>query len=150
MTYSPGFRGTVGKGSARQTQTGYQNGTGSTMPVAAPVSTNASGQLILVDVSSEAISEAMVGLTSQSIPSAASGQVVSDGRLENIPLGLGFSVGDPIWVGLSGTLTKVKPDLSVIGWSAGYFVIFVGVVVKNEFNPANQDIQLMRQIIGQL
>lgn len=150
MTYSPGFRGTIGKGSSRQTQSGYQNGTGSTMPVAAPVSTNASGQIILTDVSSEASVEAMVGLTSQSIPSAASGQVVSDGRLENIPLGLGFAVGDPIWVGLAGTLTNVKPDLSVVGWSSGYFVIFVGVVTKNEFNPLNQDIQLLRQIVGQL
>lgn len=150
MTYSPNYFGSAAKGSSRQTKSGYQNGTGSTMPVGAPVATNTGGQLILVDVSSEVSVEAMVGLAAESIPSAANGQIASDGRLEEIPLGLGFSIGDPIWVGVGGTLTKVKPDLSQPGWSSGYFVIFVGVVVKNEFDALKQDIQLCRQVIGQL
>lgn len=151
MSYSPNFRGIIGKGSSRQNQTGYQNGTGGTMPVATPVATNLSGQLVLMDVSDENTVETMLGLTSESIPSAANGQVVSEGRLENIPISLGFAVRDILYVGPTpGSLTNVKPDVSVPGWSAGMFVILVGVVVKNEFNPSNQDIQLFRQIIGQL
>jgi hypothetical protein len=121
------------------------------MPIATPVAANTFGQAVLVDVSDETTVESMIGLTSASIPSAANGQVISDGRLENIPLGLGFAVGDTVWVGTTpGSLTNVKPDITAPGWVAGYFVIFVGVVVQNEFNPSNQDLQLCRQLIGQL
>lgn len=150
MSYSPAFRGSSAKGSSTATGSGYQNASGSTFPIAAPVSTNGSGQTLLTDVSSESSVEKWVGLTSESTPNGANGQVAGDGRLQNIPLGLGFSVGDPIWVGLSGTLTKQKPDTALPGWGSGFWILFVGVVVKNEFNPSNQDIQLCRQIIGQL
>ncbi len=151
MSYNPLWTTLIGKGSSRQTQSGYQNGTLSTMPIATPVAANTFGQAVLVDVSDETTVESMIGLTSASIPSAANGQVISDGRLENIPLGLGFAVGDTVWVGTTpGSLTNVKPDITAPGWVAGYFVIFVGVVVQNEFNPSNQDLQLCRQLIGQL
>jgi uncharacterized protein YbaA (DUF1428 family) len=151
MSYSPLFRGAAANAPANSTATGYQNGTVSTIAVATAVSTNTSGQMILTDVSNETTVEAWLGLASQSTPTTANGLVVSDGRLQNIPMSLGFSVGDPIWVGFSpGSLTNVKPDLSVPGWSSGYFVLFVGVVVQNEFNPSEQDIQLCRQLIGQL
>lgn len=150
MTYSPNFRGTTARGSARSDQTRYENGTGLTMTKASPVSTDTSGNLILVDVSVEATVRRMVGLTAESIAPAVLGQVCSDGRLENIPGGLGFAIGDTIWVAPSGTLTNVKPDLSVFGWASGYWVIFVGVVVENEFNALQQDLQLQRQVIGQL
>jgi len=152
VAYNPAIGlNVVTKVSGRQTQTGFQNGTGSTMNVATVVSTNSSGQLILADVTNEATIETIVGLVSiANIPSAANGTVVSDGRLENIP-SLGFSVGDTLWLGTTpGSLTNVKPDLTQIGWSAGDYVVFIGVVVQNEFNPSNQDIQLCRQIIGQL
>ncbi len=152
MAYNPtiGIAATP-KISGRQTQTGFQNGTGSSMTVATVVATNTSGQLILADVTNESTIEAMVGLVSvATIPSAANGNVVSDGRLENIP-SLGFSVGDVLWLGTTpGTLTNVKPDLAQPGWASGDYVVFIGVVVQNEFNPSNQDIQLCRQIIGQL
>ncbi len=130
---------------------GYQNGTVSTMAVATPVSTNTSGQIVLTDVSDESLSEGWIGLTAVSLPSTAIGQVATDGRIQNIPSGLGFAVGDPIWVGNTpGTLTNVRPDLTVGGWVSGDYVLFVGVVVQNEYNPSNQDIQISRQIIGQL
>lgn len=150
MGYSPLFRGSSSNAPASSAATGYQNGTGSTMSVASAVSTNGSGQLVLTDVTSESSVEGWLGLVAESIPSAATGLVASDGRLQNIPA-LGFSIGDPVWVGLSpGSLTNVKPDLSAPGWSSGYWVLFVGVVVQNEFNPSQRDIQLCRQIIGQL
>lgn len=150
MSYNPLYSGSNAAGTASGTATGYQNGTGSTIALGTVVSTNTSGQLVLTDVSNEALVEAWLGLSTMSIPSAANGQVISDGRLENISLGLGFSIGDPIWVGITpGSLTNVKPDLTVSGWVAGMFILFVGVVVKNQFNPSAQDIQLLRQIIGQ-
>lgn len=151
MSYSPLYRGKSSTGTASGSASGYQNGTGSTMPIATAVSTNTAGQIVLTDVSSEALSEGWLGLVEDALPTSAFGQVATDGRLQNIPLGLGFAIGDPIWVGNSpGTLTNVRPDLSGIGWSRDMYILFVGVVVQNEFNPALQDIQLFRQIIGQL
>lgn len=151
MSYSANSRGTLFKGGSRQTSTGYQNGTMSTMTAATLVSSNSVGNAVLLDVSSESLVESFIGLTADSIISGASGQIVSDGRLENIPLGLGFSIGDTLWAGvIPGSLTNVKPDLDAPGWTIGMFVVFIGVVVKNEFNGAQQDIQLSRTIIGQL
>ncbi|CAK9253117.1 unnamed protein product [Sphagnum jensenii] len=75
--------------------------------MASAVSTSTNGLLVLTDVTSETLSEAWVGLASAAIPAAAIGQVSSDGRIQNIPVGLGFSVGDPIWVGVTpGSLTN--------------------------------------------
>ena len=150
MSYNPLYVGSMALGSARQTQTSYTNGTGSTMPVGTAVSTNNAGNIVLLDVTNESTVESWVGLTSQAIPSTALGTVISDGRIPNVN-SLGFSVGEPVWVGVSpGSLTNVKPDLTAPGWASGYFVIFVGVVVQNEFVNTQQDIQLCRQIIGEL
>lgn len=151
MGFNPTWQGSVGAGSSRQTQTLYQNGTGSTVAIATPVSQGLGANFVLTDVTNESTVEAFLGLAGASIPNSASGLVNSDGRLENIPIGLGFAVGDPIWIGLTpGSLTNVKPDLSVSGWVVGMFVIFIGVVVQNQFNPSNQDIQIFKQIVGQL
>lgn len=151
MGYNPLFQSAVGGGSSRQTQTLYQNGSGGTIQIATAVSQGTGANVLLTDVTDESSVEKFVGLSAAVTPNSASGLIISDGRIENIPLGLGFAVGDPIWAGLSpGSLTNVKPDLAVFGWSSGMFVIFIGVVVQNQFNPSNQDIQLFRQIIGQL
>jgi hypothetical protein len=151
MGYNPLAQGGTFQGSSRQTQTLYQNGTALTVPAATPVSQGAGSNFILVDITNEATVEGFVGLTASSLPSAASGLVTSDGRLENIPLGLSFSIGDALWVGLTpGTLTNVKPDLTQVGWAEGMYVIFIGVVVQNQFNPSLQDIQIFKQIVGQL
>lgn len=152
MSYNPLYVGAQTTALSYGSTSGYQNGTGSTMSIATVVSASStSGQMVLTDVTNETTVEAFLGLTGGSIPSAATGQVVSDGRLQNIPSSLGFSVGDPLWVGLTpGSLTNVKPDLTVEGWQSGYFVIFMGVVVANEFDPSNQDIQIFKQIIGEL
>lgn len=152
MAYNPNFRGNNAKGSSTSNASTYQNSTVSTMPVATAVSKGASSnQMVLVDVTDENTVERWLGLTSESVPSSASGLVSGEGRLENIPLGLGFSIGDTLWAGVTpGSLTNVKPDLSQPGWASGYFVLFVGVVVQNQFNPGLQDIQIFRQLIGQL
>jgi hypothetical protein len=148
MGYNPSAQGSTFKGSSRSVATGYQNGSGATLPVSAPVAVNTSGQIIPVDVANEAVVKAFVGLTSLAIPSAASGLVVSGGRLENAQTG--YSIGTPLWINFDGTLTNIQPDTSALGWTTGMFVFFVGIVVQNEFNSSLQDIQLFPELIGQL
>lgn len=149
MGYNPLASGTSFKGPSRQLGTNYQNGTVSTMAPGTPVAVNSSSQLILIDIADETTVENMVGYVVSAIPSSATGQIISGGRLENISSS--YPAGTPVWIGTTpGTLTNVKPDLSQSGWVSGMFIIFVGVVVANEFNPSLTDIQLFTQIIGQL
>lgn len=152
MSYNPNFVGNPSSLTVGSSSTGYQNNTGSTAGIATAVSASAAnpGQFLLTDVSNEPSAEGWLGLTSQSIPNLASGLVISDGRLENVQ-SLGFTVGQAVWVGSTpGTLTTTQPSIGVAGFVSGDFVLFVGVIVQNEFNPSNQDLQLCRQIIGQL
>lgn len=152
MAYNPNFRGNVAKASSRQNKTGYQNGTGSTITQTTPVSkTGTTNHVAPTDVSDEDSVERFVGLFDSDTPSAASNLVVTDGRAESIPSSLGFAIGDTLWLGPTpGSLTNVKPDLSAPGWASGMFVVFIGVVVENEFNSSQLDIQLCRAPIGQL
>lgn len=148
MSYSPSTRNGQFKGSSRSTSTGYQNGFGSTIGAALPVSINTSGQMIPLDVSSEISVQAFLGLTTLATPDGANGQVSSSGRVENVTTS--FSIGDPVYAGKGTALTNQKPDLGVAGFSVGDFVIFLGVVVKNEFNSSAKDIQLLVEVVGQL
>lgn len=149
MSYNPSARGTSFQGSSRQTGTGYQNGYGSTLTKATPVSTNTSGLIVPLDPSNEALVLAIVGLCSVDIPNAAIGEVFDNGRLENITTS--FAIGDPVWAGKTpGTLTNVKPSIGVGSFLEGDFVIFLGAIVENEFNPSQKDIKLMISLVGQL
>lgn len=151
MGYNPLFSTAIGFGSSRQTKTAYQNGTGFTAPISTVVAQGTGVNFVLVDVSSESTVSKFLGMTAESIPNSATGQIASEGRLESIPLSLGFSIGDPVWVGTTpGMLTNVQPDLAAPGWSVGMFVIFIGVVVQNQFDPLKQDVQIFKQLIGQL
>ncbi len=148
MTYSPSFFNKESKGSSRQLITNFQNGSGSTLAKAVPVSVNATSQLVAVDVSSETSVQALVGLTAASIPNAAIGQVADNGRLEDITTG--FVIGDAVYISKAGGLTNIKPSSGANGFVDGDFVIFIGVIVKNEFNGSLKDIKLMISVIGQL
>lgn len=136
------------QGGSRNFTTLYQNGTANTIPVLTPVSTDTNGNLAPTDITSESSFFQFLGLAYDSIVSGASGRVVSGGRLENVTTG--FSVGDPIYIGPGGILINQKPDIGVAGFETGYFIFFIGVLVKNEFNPANTDIQLLFDPVGQL
>lgn len=148
MTYSPNFRGSMSKGSSRQLQTGYQNGGAGTLLQASPVSTNPAGQIIQTDVSNENSILRFVGLAATDIPGTANGTVIDAGRLEAVTVS--FSVGDALWLSKTGFLTNVKPDIGVGGFVVGDFVIFVGVVVQNEFDNIKKDIKLAIEKIGEL
>jgi len=146
MTYSPNFRGTTGKGSSRQLVTNYQNGTGLTLVQGTPVSINVSGQIVAVDVSDPLSVAKLVGFCAEDILSAAIGKVIDSGRLENVTIG--YSVGSALWISKAGFLINVAPDYGVNGFAAGDFIVFVGVVVENEFNPADKDIKISLDKIG--
>lgn len=148
MSYSPSFFNKQSNGSSRQLVTNFQNGSGSTLAQAVPVSVNLSSQLLPLDVTSEASVQAIVGMTSIAIPSAATGSIVDSGRLENITTS--FSVGDAVYAGKTTPLINVKPSIGVASFIAGDFAVFLGVVVKNEFNPLLKDFKLMIAVIGQL
>lgn len=151
MSYSPYFLNKTATGnvaSARGTLTNFQNGSGSTLAKGTLVAVNTSSQLVPVVVSSEASVQAIVGMTSMAIPNAAIGSVVDFGRLEDITSS--FAIGDALYLGKDGLLTNVKPQIGTAGFTDGDFVIFVGVLVRNEFNVSLKDIKLMISVIGQL
>lgn len=148
MSFSPFFFNKNATGAVRAITTNFQNASGSTLNKGTPVCVNTSGQIIGVNVASEASVLAIVGLTNVSIPNAAIGGVQDSGRLEDVSVA--FTVGDPLWISKTGGLTNVKPENGIGGFTDGDFVIFVGVVVKNEFNPVLKDIKMMLSIVGQL
>jgi hypothetical protein len=151
MSYSPYFRGTISIGaasSARKLQSGYQNGTLSTITKSTPVVVTTLSQLALANVSDETTINS-IGLASIDIPSGATGSVADAGRLEDITTS--FSVGDSIYLGKTpGTLINVKPNIGVSGFVANDFVVFLGVIVKNEFDSLKKDLKLMISVTGQL
>jgi hypothetical protein len=148
MAYNPNFRGANAKGSSRSLQTGYQNGTGSTLLQATPVSVNTSGQIILVDVTSDASVAGIVGVVAANTLPSANGLVLDCGRLENISTS--FSIGDAIYIDTNGNLTNVRPSRGVGAYTQGDYVVFVGVIVQNEFNNTLVDLKVYMDVIGQL
>lgn len=148
MSFSPYFFNKNATGSVRSLTTNFQNASGSTLAKGTPACVNASSQLIAVNVSLEASVMAIVGLTNVAIPNAATGGVQDSGRLEDVAVA--FALGDPLWISKTGGLTNMKPEIGVGGFTDGDFVVFVGVVVRNEFNASLKDIKMMLSIVGQL
>jgi len=149
MSYSPiSFASLQGTGSSRQVVTNFVNETGSTLVKGTPVAINSASHIIPISVSTETIATAMIGLTYADIPNGQSGPVIDSGRLEN--LSTGFSSGDIVYVSASGGLTNIKPNTGANGFVAGDFVLLIGVVVENEYNPSLLDIQLLLSVVGEL
>lgn len=149
MSYSPYFLNSQALGSSRSTASNFVNASGFTMVKGTPVAINSNGQIINIDVSNESLVLSFIGLTNVNLPSAATGGVQDNGRLEDV-IYPSFNVGDPLWVSKSGGLTNIKPQIGVDGFLDGDWVIFVGVFIKNEFNTSLRDIKLAIEIVGQL
>ena len=116
------------------------------IPQAQAVSSNGSGLLVPLDVSSLASVNNMVGYALSRIPASASGSIISNGRLLNFTTS--FAIGTPLWVDTNGNPTNIAPSIGVNGFSSGDYVIFCGVVVANAVSGA--DIALFTQITGTL
>jgi hypothetical protein len=147
VSYNPNFRGSQAKSSLK-VETNFVNATGAFLAKGAVVSVTPTGQIDDIDIFDGDSVARLVGITSVDMPSAASGGVTLSGRVEELPTS--FAVGDAIYVAIDGTLTNVKPDYGVGGFTAGYFVIFVGIIVKNEFNPSLKDLLVNLTVVGQL
>jgi hypothetical protein len=149
MSYNPLFAGSTFNGNSAGIGSLYENGTGSTIIQGAPVSVNGSGQLVLTDVTSSASVQAFVGFAGTAIAPSAFGQVVSNGRLQNLT-GYSFSVGNAIYIGIGGIIQNTQPNYGVTGFAAGDTVVFCGVIVNNTTNPSNQDLMILTQVVGVL
>jgi len=148
MSYNPLFTNTQFKGSSRSVITNFTNGTLFAIPQGMAVSTDTAGNILPTDVNDQVSVQAMVGYANVRIPAGTVGPVIIDGRLENITTT--FVVGDAVYVGTDGNLINYRPDYGVDGFVSGDFVIFVGVIVKNEFSLFQKDLQLFTDVIGQL
>jgi hypothetical protein len=133
---------------ARHLQTNFTNATGAFLPMCSVVSSNVNGQIEVIDLTSDDSVARFVGLTSVDMPAAATGGVICQGRIEKFITT--FNVGDSLYVNYDGTLTNVKPDYGIGTFDVGYYVIFIGVVVKNEFNTSLKDLQINPTVFGQL
>jgi len=145
MSYSPNFRGDTTNATSRSSRSltsNYQNGSGFSLDQCTPVAVNSFGQLISVNVSSVANIKAFLGVAGEDLPNAAFGSVYDGGRLEEVDLPA-FSVGDALYVAKDGFLTNVTPEIGMAGFVAGDHIVFIGVVVKNEFNPLLKDLKIM-------
>lgn len=145
MTYNPNSRGTAP--TAKTTVRFNANQTGNSIPKGTPVKLTSSG-IDLVDVSVEADVDAFAGLLSADAANLSNGTIVSSGTIENISTS--FAVGSVVYVSKLGILTNVKPSTGVNGFGEGDFVIKVGMIAKNNDNPANKDLLVGIQIMGQL
>ena len=153
MSYSPNFVGANGKGSSRSLVTGYQNGEAFTLFQGQPVSVNTSGQMLHVDVTSDSSVAGIIGVIIADTVTTANGLVLDAGRLENITTP--FSIGDAIYVNTDGSLMNVRPDIGVQYGTAstfaqGDYVVFIGVIVQNQFDPTKIDLKVYLDVVGQL
>ena len=143
MTYRPYNQLTAtGISDDRSNNTGVLIGKGT------PVRINTSGELDFIDVSVEAESLAVAGVTTNDISNGAKGSMTNTGKVEDITTTA--SLGDTLYVSKTGGLTNTKPSIGVGGFLSGDFVIGVGVVAKNESNPLLKDLVLNIAVIGQL
>jgi hypothetical protein len=111
-------------------------------------SINTSGLLVPLNVSSQTSFQAMVGYANFRIPTSALGPVIAGGRLHNITTP--YPIGTALYVGTDSNPTNIYPSVGVNGFLSGDAVIFMGVIIPNEINPAAIDIALFTQLVATL
>jgi hypothetical protein len=148
MSYNPNFVGSQANGSSIALVTNYTNGNPTAIPQGTPLSITGSF-VYPTNVSSDVSVASFVSYAQVRIAANATGPVISGGRLENLT-GYSFSLGDPIYMSISGSLQNVRPDDGVTGFGMGDFIVFCGTIVPNIVNPSNQDLQILSQVFGEL
>jgi hypothetical protein len=124
------------------------NNSGVTIVKGTPVTLDSSGDIKAVDVSIEDEALAVVGVTGETISNGVSGIIITAGKVTDITTTANFD--DMVFISKTGALTNIKPDIGVDSFASGDFVISMGVISKNETNPANKDLIMNIQTIGQL
>lgn len=143
MSYNPFTR------TSSQNFTGRLNAnqTGNLVPRGTPVKLTSSG-IALMDVSVETDIDAFAGVIKDDAATGTTGNIISSGSIEN--LSTSFAVGSVIYISKVGLLTNVKPSIGVNGFGEGDFIIKIGMIAKNNDNPANKDLLVGIQVMGQL
>lgn len=145
MAFNPFQRGL--NQPARSNARFNSNQTGATVPKGIPVRLTSDG-IDLIDVSLESNVDALAGVLSEDAINNSNASIISSGTIESIVTA--FSVGDAVYISKVGLLTNIKPSLGVNGFAEGDFIIKIGMIAKNNTNPANKDLLVGIQIMGQL
>lgn len=136
-----------GGGSGKSIQNTYTNSSGSTIAALTPVRSS-SGTIDVVDTSNESQVLKIAGVTNFSINNSASGVVTLEGLIENISTSI--SVDSIVYLSKTGTISSQVPDIGVFSYVAGDFVVKIGQILRNADNPANKDLKVQVEIMGQL
>lgn len=128
-------------------KTSLLNTSGLTILKHIPVRVNSSGDIMPVDVALEADIFSLVGISSNMISTGNYGDVVTQGRVEDID---GFDFGEYVYISKTGGLTNILPDEGSYGFVSGDWVVKVGVITKNPSDPILKDLIINMQIVGQL
>ena len=118
------------------------------MVALAPVAVDSVGFMKVIDTSLEADSVKATGILKSNTVDQDYGEVVTSGKIENIATSLNF--GDYVYVSKAGDLTNVFPSIGVNSFISSDYVIRVGVIAKNQANPANKDLLISITLVGQL
>lgn len=147
MSYSPNFRGNYSVAPSTGIVNVLNNNTGSNINALTPVYSNISGEMAPIDISNDTQALALLGITTTNVLHTTSGTIISSGKLSNVSVG---SFGDTLYVSKTGTLTNIQPSEGVGGFVTGDWIIRIGVIIKNQDNPANKDLLLQIDIVGQI
>ena len=149
MTYNPRLRGSViTAGTVSSELPSRTNSSGGSLNRTDPVRLDTNGAVQKVNPSVEAQVLACIGVAKDSVANSALVGIVTSGRLENVTTP--GSLGDSLYLSKTGNLTNVKPSIGSGGFVAGDFVLFIGIVVKNQSNPLLTDLMVNLRLVGQL
>jgi hypothetical protein len=151
MSYNPLTVGSQLNASSISLVTNYSNASSvDPIPQGAPVSlTGTADQIAPTDVTSQTSVSAFVGVAQFRIAPSGNGPVLAAGRLLNLT-GFSFSIGDSIWISISGSIQNMRPDDGVTGFGPDDYVYSIGTIAQNESNALQQDLIVMPQLMGQL
>lgn len=146
MTYRP-YDAIISSLESFNVKSNLLNNSGLTILQHMPVRLTATGDIAAVDVSDESHVLRIVGISEAMILTGAYGVIVTQGKIENIS---SFNFGDYVYISKTGGLTNILPSAGVGGFTAGDWVVRIGVIGKNEDDPLLKDLFLNMHIVGQL
>ena len=125
-----------------------ENNTGGTITALTPVASDSNGDMVEIDISNESEAYATLGVLVEETLDTESGKIMNNGIIKDVSLA--FNMGLPLYVSKAGGITDVKPTIGQGGFVSGDFSIRLGILVKNQDNPANKDFIVNVIIEGQL
>lgn len=113
-----------------------------------PVRIVSAGGIDKVDPSIESQIDSIIGVVKHDVLPGNQVDIITSGTVEDITTTA--AIGQPIYLSKTGGLTDIKPSIGVNGFVAGDWIIKIGVIAKNNTNPAQKDLIVNLQILGQL